>query len=101
MRGGGFETAEAAMRNSEWAAVIGECWKIPYDNRINFCFRAGMSGPKSVLRVQKFLSHFHKPIPNALRDNFSIYVTGSVGVSQPIDTLASKRRPYLCSFQTG
>lgn len=70
LRGEGPETAEDAIRNSEWTKVIGQCWKIPHDNRINFCFRTGMSGPESVLRVQKFLSHFHKPAPNAQRGEF-------------------------------
>jgi hypothetical protein len=69
MRGGGFEIAETAMRNSEWAAVIGECGRYRMTTGSTSAF-APMSGPKSVLRVQKFLSHFHKPIPNALKGQF-------------------------------
>jgi len=49
MHGEGPETAEDAIRSTEWTSVVGECWKIPHDNRINFCFRAGMSDLDSVL----------------------------------------------------
>jgi hypothetical protein len=71
LHGEGPETAEDSIRNSEWAAAIGEFWKIPHDNRINFCFRAGMSGPASVLRVRNFVCKFHNSsAPNSPKGEF-------------------------------
>ncbi|KAN0108226.1 hypothetical protein V8E51_007968 [Hyaloscypha variabilis] len=82
MHGEGPETAEDAIRNSEWTAVLGQCWKIPHDNRINFCFRAGMSGPESVSRVQKFLSDYHRPVSYLPKgDIFNVWDWFDTGLS--------------------
>jgi hypothetical protein len=70
MHGEGPETAEDAIRNSEWAEIVGGCYHIPHDNRINFCFRAGISGPESVIRVRKFVSNFHRSAPDAPKGEF-------------------------------
>jgi hypothetical protein len=61
LRGEGPETVEDALRNIEWTSVVGDCWKIPYDNRINLCFRAPMADIAAVVRVRNFVSHFHRP----------------------------------------
>ncbi|KAE9377870.1 hypothetical protein N431DRAFT_399020 [Stipitochalara longipes BDJ] len=82
MQGEGPETAEDAIRNSEWTAVLGHCWRIPHDNRINFCFRTGMSGPESVSRVQKFLSDYHRPVPYLPKgDIFNVWDWFDTGLS--------------------
>ena len=82
MQGEGPETAEEAIRNSEWTAVIGHCWRIPHDNRINFCFRPGMSGPESVSRVDKFLSDYHRPVAYLPKgDIFNVWDWFDTGLS--------------------
>ena len=56
----GPETPEEINRNIEWTSVIGELWRIPCDNRINFCFGASASDFADVVRVRNFVSHFHR-----------------------------------------
>jgi hypothetical protein len=60
MRGDGPETPEEVNRNTEWTSLIGDLWKIPHDNRINFCFRASTSDFANTVRVRNFVSHFHR-----------------------------------------
>jgi hypothetical protein len=60
MRGEGPETAEDAIRNIEWTSVIGDCWRIPHDNRVNFSFRAPLSDIATAVRVRNFLSNLHR-----------------------------------------
>jgi hypothetical protein len=68
--GEGPETADDAIRNGEWSSIVGDCWRIPHDNRINFCFRAGMSDSDCVVRVRNFVSHFHRPARDAPKGEF-------------------------------
>ena len=60
MRGEGPETIVDALRNIEWTSIIGDCWRIPHDNRINFTFRGPDSDFGAVVRVRNFVSGFHR-----------------------------------------
>jgi hypothetical protein len=60
MRGEGPETVVDAQRNIVWTSVIGDCWRIPHDNRINFSFRGPDSDFGAIVRVRNFVSGFHR-----------------------------------------
>lgn len=60
MRGEEPENYEDAVRNLEWTSIVGECWKIPHDGRVNFCFQASMADYTTIVRVRNFVYHFHR-----------------------------------------
>jgi hypothetical protein len=48
-------------REIEWTSLVGDFWKIPHDNRLNFCFRAPPPDDEETLvHVRNFLYHFHR-----------------------------------------
>jgi len=51
---------EALAWDIEWTSITGDCWKIPNDNRVSFCFLAAGSETKQLFQVRNFLFHFHK-----------------------------------------
>lgn len=82
MRGQGPETMDDSLRNIEWTSIVGECWKIPYDNRIDLCFRAPMDDNMAVLRVRNFMSYFHKPgIAHQKGEHFNVWDWFDTGIS--------------------
>ncbi|KAF4633530.1 hypothetical protein G7Y89_g4589 [Cudoniella acicularis] len=60
LRGEGPDTAEDSFRNARWTKIVGECWKIPHDNRINLCFRTDSVNHRTLVRVRNFIMNFHK-----------------------------------------
>lgn len=55
--GAGPLTAEAARRTLEWGSIIGDCWRIPHDNRIQLCF----ADESAFARVRECLEKWHPP----------------------------------------
>ncbi|KAH7304366.1 hypothetical protein BKA65DRAFT_206366 [Rhexocercosporidium sp. MPI-PUGE-AT-0058] len=55
------EIPDEVIRNSEWTAITADCWKIPHDNRVSFCFLSPASDPTILIKVRNFLSLFHRP----------------------------------------
>ncbi|CZR54582.1 uncharacterized protein PAC_04466 [Phialocephala subalpina] len=78
-----IEDPEAIARDLAWTSITGECWKIPNDNRVTFCFLAPGSDTKTLVRVRNFLFHFHKPKSKevAKGENFNVWDWFDTGIS--------------------
>jgi len=74
---------ESIARDSEWTSIIGNCWKIPNDNRVSFCFLAPASDPKTLVQIRNFLFHFHKSDTQRLSrgENFNVWDWFDTGFS--------------------
>lgn len=77
------EIPEEAIRSSEWTSLTVDCWKIPHDNRVSFCFLSPVSDPTILIKVQNFLSLFHRPDDSEIRKgkDFHIWDWFDTGVS--------------------
>ena len=77
-----IEDLEVVARNGEWTSITGDCWKIPNDNRVSFCFPP-WSDPKTLIQVRSFLLHFHKPEGGGhpKGENFNIWDWFDTGIS--------------------
>lgn len=78
-----IEDPEKIARDIEWTSITGDCWKIPNDNRITFCFLAPSSDPKTLVRVRNFLFHFHKSENKGppKGENFNVWDWFDTGIS--------------------
>lgn len=76
------EDLEIIARDGEWTSITGDCWKIPNDNRVSFCFPPWVD-PKTLIQVRNFLLHYHKPKGNGhpKGENFNIWDWFDTGIS--------------------
>jgi hypothetical protein len=77
------EDSHTIERDSEWTSIMGNCWKIPNDNRVSFCFLAPWSDPNTLVQVRNFLFHFHKSHRKGLPkgENFNVWDWFDTGIS--------------------
>lgn len=79
----GTESPAEIARSVEWTTIIGDCWRIPHDNRVTLCFPGLLEDTTSLIQVRNFLSHFHRSRSSSLSksSNFNIWDWFDTGIS--------------------